>query len=360
MTDVGDEPMAGPPRHHRWWYWPLRVLSGLLVLLLGVVVWFQVSVWPAAMLIRHTVMSGGGLDGAELIAGYLPDDVAEIIDVVYQEGPDGRLDVIYPDAASEPLPTVVWVHGGGFVAGTKDTLTGYLSVIASHGYTVVNVEYTKAPEATYPTPVEQVNAAIAFIVANAETYRVDPDQLVLAGDSAGAHIAAQTAMAIAQPDYAAAAALPTAVAPEALRGTILCSGAFDPKLTDSGDATMEFFLRTVMWAYSGQRDFADSDAFTWATLPEHATAEFPPSFITAGPGDPLLSHSTAMADKLEAVGVEVDALFFDADTTDSSIGHEYQFDLNTPEARQAMERIAALLREVTQTPLPLEGVSDTW
>lgn len=74
---------------------------------------------------------------------------------------------------------------GAFVAGTKDAMPDYLSVLASHGYTVASIEYTKAPEATYPTPVRQVSDAISFLVANADTYHVDPAQLVLAGDSAG-------------------------------------------------------------------------------------------------------------------------------------------------------------------------------
>lgn len=346
-------------RRRRWWRWPLRLLAGVLVLAVGVGAWFQVSPWPGAMIIRHS--GNDGLDGAELIADYLPDDVTQVTDVVYDPGsPDGLLDVLYPEAATDQLPTVVWIHGGAFVAGTKDALPGYLSVLASHGYTVANVEYTKAPEATYPTPVEQANEAIAFLVANAEEYHVDPDQLVLAGDSAGAHIAAQTAMAIAEPGYAAAAGLPAAVPSEALRGTILCSGAFDPRLVDTSNATWGFFLRTILWAYSGEKDFEHSEAFQWATLPAHVTSEFPPSFLTTGPYDPLLSHSEAMVEALERNGVAVDALFFDAATTDSAIGHEFQLDLNTPEARTAVEHMVALLREVTETPMPLEGVSDTW
>lgn len=347
------------PRRRRWWRWPLRVLGGVLAIVLGVIVWFQFSAWPGAMLIRHSGAFGGG--DADLIAQYVPGDITRVIDVVYDDsGPDGRLDVFYPEQAQEPLPTVVWVHGGGFVAGTKDALPDYLSVLASHGYTIASIEYTKAPEGTYPTPVLQVSDALRFLVANADEYRIDPDQIVLAGDSAGGHIAAQTAMTIAEPDYADAAGLPSALPSEALRGTILCSAATDPRLADTANPTWGFFLRTVLWAYSGEKDFQHSEAFRWAALPAHVTEAFPPSFVTTGPYDPLLSHSEAMVEALQENNVEVDTLFFDAATTDSSIGHEYQMDLTTPEARTAMERMVGLLREVTQTPLPLEGVSDTW
>ncbi|MBZ2197852.1 alpha/beta hydrolase [Occultella gossypii] len=294
MAETGERQEQQRPVRRRWWRWPVRVLAALLALVLAVFLWFQVSPWPGAMLIRHS--GSDGLDGAELIADYLPEDVEQHLDVVYDaSSPDGRLDVLYPSGTTEPLPTVVWVHGGAFVAGTKDALVGYLSVLASHGYTVVSIEYTKAPEATYPRPVEQVNLALEYLVANAEELHVDPDQFVLAGDSAGAHIAAQSALAISDPSYAAEAGLPAVIGADQLRGTILCSGAFDPSLVDTSNPTWGFLLRTVLWAYSGTKDFENSPVFDFAALPRHVGATYPPTFLTTGPYDPLLSHTEAMA-----------------------------------------------------------------
>lgn len=207
--------------------------------------------------------------------------------------------------------------------------------------------------------MRQVDAAIDFLLADPDRWQVDPDHLVLAGDSAGAHIAAQAALAISDEQYPAEAGLPAPIAPDALRATILCSGAFDPRLADAGDPTWGLFLRTVLWAYSGQRDFERSDAFAHAALPAYVSADYPPSFVTTGPYDPLLDHSPAMVTALQDAGAEVDTLFFDAATTDPAVGHEYQMDLRTPQAREAMERIVAHVRAYTTSSYPGEGISDT-
>jgi hypothetical protein len=89
--------------------------------------------------------------------------------------PDALLDVFYPSAiADKPLPTIVWVHGGGWISGSKDDIANYGKVLAGKGYTVVGVDYSLAPGKTFPTPIRQVNAALGYVVKNAERLRVDP------------------------------------------------------------------------------------------------------------------------------------------------------------------------------------------
>lgn len=333
--------------------------AGLVCLVLAGVVFWNASPWPSVWIVR-ALSPDSGLADAETAAEFVPDDIAEQLDVVYDDSSsEGRLDVFYPEDAEGELPTIVWVHGGGFIGGTKEPLRNYLKLVASHGFTVVNVEYTHAPEATYPTPVVQVNEAIGAVVADAATYHVDPDRLVLAGDSAGAHIAAQAAMAIAQPDYAAAAGLPAAVSPDQLVATVQYSGAYDPTNADYTNKTFGFFMRTVMWAYSGTKDFLNDAAFSYANLPGNVSSDYPPSFISTGPSDPLLYQGEEWVKALQEVDVPTTVLYFDAATTDSAVGHEYALNLDLPEARQAMVKMVAFLRDVTGAAYR-EGVSDSW
>ena len=112
-----------------------------------------------------------------------------------------RFDVYTPFGTSSPLPTVVWTHGGAFVGGSKDEIGDYLRMIAASGLTVVGVEYAVAPGARYPTPVRQVMAALSHLHENADRLHIDPDQIMLAGDSAGAHITAQVADIVTNPTY---------------------------------------------------------------------------------------------------------------------------------------------------------------
>lgn len=298
------------------------------------------------------------------ISALVPDDVTATLDVVHDpEDPDGRLDVFRPTDAVGALPTVVCVHGGGFINGTKEMLDDYLAVLASHGFTAVSVEYTKAPEARYPYPVEQLNRALAFLCRPdvARIHHIDTTQFVLAGDSAGAHIAAQAAIAISDPAYAASAGVPAAIPRQHLRALVLASGAVDLTMTQGllGGVGEGWYFRTVLAAYIGRRDFGADPCCEWAALPENVTAQLPPTFVTTGPWDNLKAHSYSMVTALEDVGAEVETLFFPRATTDRSIGHEYQLDLNTPEARTAMRRVVAFLRAHTTVPLH-PGVADAW
>lgn len=72
------------------------------------------------------------------------------------------------------------------------------------------------------------------------------------------------------------------------------------------------------------------------------TETFPPSFITVGNGDPLAPQSVVMAQALQDRGVKVDTLFFPPET-EPKLPHEYQFDLDRPEGRQALERLTGFL-----------------
>lgn len=331
----------------------------LLVLVVGLGAWAWLSPWPSVLVIRALWPTASAQQVAAM--GELePRGVDVRHDVVVNPSdPDGRVDVYRPEAAgTTALPTVVWVHGGGFVTGTKEGMGTYLSHIAAAGYTVVAVENTVAPEARYPTPVDQVTTALDFLVDHAADLGVDATRIALAGDSAGAHIAAQTAMAVSEPGYAEDAGLPRADLPDGLRATILYSGAFDMTLTDSSSVVGRWMVGTMMWAYTGSKDPASDPHLRWASLPQHVDAHFPATFISTGPGDPLLRHSQVMATSFEQAGVAVTTDWY-PDAPDT-VGHEFQMDLRTPQARSSLKAMIAFVRAHLDTPVPLETPSDSW
>lgn len=316
-----------------------------------------ISPVPAVNLVRMSP-DLTGLGAAPAATPYVPSGIRTVLDAVYDaSSPEGILDVFTPDDGATALPTIFWMHGGGFIAGEKWPLRDYLAVLASHGFTVVNVEYTHAPEAIYPTPIRQLNAAIAFVIDHAGEYRVDPNRILLAGDSAGAHMAAQTAMAIAQPDYAAAAQLPAAISPEQLVGTVQFSGAYDPNGVNFKSKAFGFFMTTVMWAYSGTKKFLTDPLFQMTALPRYVTSQYPPTFVSTGPADPLLSQNEAWVAALKNVGVPVTTLFFDPETTAATVGHEYQLDIAGPQGRQALRAIVEFIRGASHADFR-EGVAD--
>lgn len=309
---------------------------------------FTFSPWPSALIVRG-MFDREGVKVGEALAPHVPSPApSEVLDVPYRAGDDdATLDIFRPAAAGDAaLPTLVWVHGGAWISGDKEQIANYLRIIADRGYTVVGINYSLAPGATYPTPVIQTMAALEFLSENAATYGVDPERFVLAGDSAGSQIAAQVAAITVTPDYGDLVGVAPALAPTQLRATVLTCGAYDTALAGV-EGGFAGFLKTVLWSYTGTRDFAEDPALKSASVVNYVTGAFPPSFITAGNDDPLLPQSEKFAERLTAEGVDTTTLFYPKDFA-PALGHEYQFDLDTEAGRGALEQIVSFLDEHTR------------
>jgi acetyl esterase/lipase len=316
----------------------LSVFGVLMVALVAAFAASSFTPWPRALRLREEFDADGERTGQQL-AAYVPPGVASVLDQPYD--PDDasvRLDVFRPAATPQPRLTVVWVHGGGWLAGAKEQIANYARILAGRGFTVVTVGYSLAPHATYPTPVRQVNAALGYLLRNAGRLGIDPDRLVLAGDSAGAQIALQVATLIVRPDYAATMKIAPGVAKTRLAGLLLYCGVYRMEPRDEENHV----LRTEFWSYSGTRDFLRDPQFATAWVLDRLNGDLPPAFVSVGNGDDLRPHSIALADRLEKSGVRVERLIFGDDQT-PPLPHEYQFDLSQPQARLALERSAAFL-----------------
>jgi len=234
------------------------------------------------------------------------------------------------------------VHGGGFVAGDKKELANYCRVLASKGYIVAAPNYARPPRARYPGPLNQVNAALAFLIRNADRYDIDTANLFLAGDSGGAHIAAQLACAVTNKAYADVLHIAPAIYPARLKGVLLYCGPYNTALVNF-DSKFGGFLRTVMWSYFGQKDFANAPGFDSFSVTNYVSGAFPSTFISVGNDDPLGPHSHELAARLGSRGVKVDSLFFPAGYS-PGLAHEYQFDLDLQAAKEALDRSTRFLQ----------------
>ena len=282
----------------------------------------------------------------EALEAHVPTGVTTIENQPYQPGnKDGYLDVFYPDGTSKPLPTIVWVHGGGWVSGDKDDVDNYLKILAARGYTTVGVDYTIAPEAKYPGPILQLNNALGYLQQHADRLHIDPERIVLAGDSAGSQIVAQMANIITSQTYAAELDVRPTLAADKLAGVLLNCGAYDLALPDYS-GPFGSFLHTVLWAYSGTKDFLHDPKLRHASVVNYVTKDFPPAFITAGNVDPLLPQSIEFARKLQRLGVPTSTLFYPKEYT-PELNHEYQFDLDTDGGKRALSQMIEFLKTYT-------------
>jgi len=111
-----------------------------------------------------------------------------------------HLDVWENHAAKGPVPTLVYIHGGGWVFGAKGGAPNLFLPYVARGWNIVNVEYRMAPSGTAPAAVQDSRCALRWVYNNAATYHFDLNRIVLTGHSAGGHLALITGMLPADTD----------------------------------------------------------------------------------------------------------------------------------------------------------------
>ncbi|EHY58277.1 hypothetical protein HRR83_004864 [Exophiala dermatitidis] len=118
-------------------------------------------------------------------------EAGEIHDIRYVSNGHIRqkLDLYLPAGRSEPCPLLIYIHGGAFMFGTKETdlLPKHLT---DKGYAVASLDYRLSGDAIFPAALEDCKAAVRWLRAHAHVYRIDPDRFVAWGESAGGHQAA--------------------------------------------------------------------------------------------------------------------------------------------------------------------------
>lgn len=107
---------------------------------------------------------------------------------------DVKLDLYQPSDPDERRPTLMFIHGGGWSAGSKETSTLWLLPFLQLGWTVLNVGYRLLNTSPAPAAVNDCVHALSWVRRNAGRYNINLTQLVLAGYSAGGHLALATAM----------------------------------------------------------------------------------------------------------------------------------------------------------------------
>ncbi|MCC9602145.1 alpha/beta hydrolase fold domain-containing protein [Stieleria sp. JC731] len=122
-----------------------------------------------------------------------PSDVTVHRDVVFGTG-GGRelkMHIVEPkESSSEALPAYVWIHGGGWMGGTKDGGVGKVTPMVRQGFVGATIEYRLTGEAPFPAQIEDCKCAIRFLRAHAKQYNIDPNRIAVGGSSAGGHLVA--------------------------------------------------------------------------------------------------------------------------------------------------------------------------
>ena len=274
----------------------------------------------------------------------VPKLPADIDDRTIPGGPTGTvsLRILRPRDRPQPLPAVIYCHGGGWVVGDRDTHDRLVRELANGAdVAIVLVDFTRAPEAQYPVAIEQAYSATRWVAERGHEINIDPTRLAVAGDDTGGTIA--TAITMLAKDR---------------RGPRLVSQLLFYPVTDTDFDTGSYqqfatglwlTAETMKWFWS--RYLPDESARSRPTAsPLRATLDqldgLPPALVITAENDVLRDEGEAYAQKLTMAGVDVTAVSYLGTIHDFVVLNPIT---GTPAPRAAIAQACGFLRRTLGT-----------
>ena len=271
--------------------------------------------------------------GSRVLAGDR-EDVASVRELLVP-GPAGTLPVrVYHPEPGTALQLLVYLHGGGFIAGSVAVADRPCRALANAARCLVaSVEYRRSPETPFPGPLEDAYAAICHLAATRTDLGADPESLVIAGDSAGGALAAGTTLLLRDRSG------PRATAQILLYPTL--APAPGGRSTDPNQGRGEGLTRGEMDFF--WRHYLIDPAYPYPYAAPLLAADLtglPPALVVTAEHDVLRAEGRAYARRLREAGIPVT----DVDVNGMVHGFFWQFGA-MPSGRRILADIAAFLRQ---------------
>lgn len=286
----------------------------------------------------------GGPDATRGLRRWFPPmafrhpDVERVVDVPYSDlSPRHRLDVYKHRDHPTGCPTLLQVHGGGWIIGDKREQGRPLMLqLASRGWVCFAPNYRLSPKATFPDHLVDVKRALAWVREHGHEHGADPGFLVITGGSAGGHLAALAALTPNDPEYQPG----FEGADTRVSGCVPYYGVYDI-VGETGTAAARF--RTARILSRIVLKTRDPEAFVKASPIERVHAQAPPFLVVHGRNDTLVPvvEARLFVERLRAVSHEP-VLYVELP------GTEHAFDvfpsIRSTHVVRAVERFVELLR----------------
>lgn len=190
-----------------------------------------------------------------------------------------------------PFPVVIYLHGGGWVAGSPQSHRKLGMQFAEQGYLTINLDYRLAPEHPFPAGLDDCIFAAEWAAANAPRWGGVASRMAIGGDSAGGNLAAATIVEMAARN-----------SPVKFKAGLLIYGLFDVPAVIEREKGAEFGLSMMARAYLGDRYDALLGDSRVSPL-KGVKAGLPPQYILCGTADFLVKESHSLAEACKAAGV---------------------------------------------------------
>lgn len=261
-----------------------------------------------------------------------PADVLRYDNLQYGEDPVwNTLDIYMPKGTDKPLPTIVSIHGGGYVYGTKEVYQYYGMRFAQRGFAFVNFNYHLAPGHQFPSQLLEINQVLEWVCANAAQFFIDTDNIIIVGDSAGAQLTSQYALLWADSAYAALFNLK--VPPFRLAAIALNCGMYEVRAAGA--------MKGIIRDYLGSNPAQHADKLD---VLSRISATYPPTYVMSAANDFLKKNCQPMAELLQSRGVPVEWKIY-GDQKDKRAGHVFHVDVRYALADQCNEDEAAFFKK---------------
>lgn len=255
-----------------------------------------------------------------------PDSILRFDNISYgMYGAENLLDIYRRKDAEGLQPTIVNIHGGGFVYGSKEIYQFYCMSLAERGFAVVNINYRLAPENRFPKAVEDFNRVMTFIAENGARYGLDKDRLILVGDSAGAYHVSHYAAILTDESFAKL--FDFRIPQVTVRALGLNCGCYDGKMMagSGSDELFSEYLGTV-------GEMPSPELLAKVDTLSHITEKYPPCFVMSSYCDFLLPAAKPMADFLRANGVTAELKIYGSPDR-PEIAHVFHVNCRLEEAK---------------------------
>ena len=256
----------------------------------------------SALILAALVVLPGGvlaqLDDTQAWASHLSNQYQVLPNVTYltASNRDNKVDLYLPRGTDSPAPVLVYIHGGGWVGGSKESSVLRLVPWMEMGWAVVNVQYRLGEVSLAPAAVEDCLCALRWIIRNASNYNIDPERIVVTGNSAGGHLALTTGM------VPASAGLDRQCPGSETLSVAAIINWYG--ITDVGDLLDGPNMKTyaVTWMGSMANRFEVAERVSPLT---YVRAGLPPILTIHGDADPVVphQHATRLHEALAAAGV---------------------------------------------------------